>query len=105
MKLSQIDISALIFAYLLFGAVGFAAFWRVKQPAAAHTFVLVIIAAFLAGWAGISVRLVPVLGFTIYLNWALQALLLGALLSLLTRRMYPVKRRANRGMNVRAEIC
>jgi hypothetical protein len=92
MKLSQINISALIFAYLVFGTVGFAAFWRVKQPARAYALVLLIIAASLAGWVGISVRVVSIFGFTMYLNWALQAFLLGVLLSLLIRRMYSAKR-------------
>lgn len=91
MKFSQIDFPALIFTYLVFGTVGFFACRRIKQPAGAHTVVLVIIAAFFARWVGISIRLVSVFGFSIYLNWVLQALLLGVLLSLLIRRRYPLK--------------
>jgi len=92
MRLSQIEISALIFTYLVFGTAGFAACRRVKQPVGVLALVLVIVGALLAGWVGISVRVVSIFGFSIYLNWALQAFLLGVLLSLLIRRIYPVKR-------------
>ncbi|HYK88070.1 MAG TPA: hypothetical protein VE398_04840 [Acidobacteriota bacterium] len=86
MYLSQIELTALSVTYAASGTCGYLAGSRVRRPVRALTLVPLIIATAVAGYVGISTRLISVFGFNIYLNWALQAFGLGMLVNLLIRR-------------------
>jgi hypothetical protein len=86
---SPIEWSALIVSYLVFGTLGYLMGRRFRRPVHILVLVLIIIATLLAGYVGISTMLISGYGFTIYLNWALQALGLGIILNLLIQRKAP----------------
>ncbi len=77
---------------LIFGAIGYWVAGKLKRPVPISTVIIIIVATALAVYVGISVRLISIFGFTIYLNWALSAFGLGMIANLLIRRKIPVPR-------------
>ncbi len=88
----MIHFVSMITTFILFGAAGYLAANRFKRPIWPWITVIVIIVTALAGYVGISVMLVSIFGFTIYLNWALLAFGLGMIVNLTIVRNVPVTR-------------
>ncbi len=90
----------LIFTLVVFGWIGWGFVRKVSRPADTLTVVIVCVVLFLAaivgyGLAGPAVRLLDVFGFQVQLRWAVVALCLGGLLSLLACRREWRRRRGD----------
>ena len=83
--MKMIQFIALLTALLIFGTAGYWVAKRIKRPVRTWTLVIVIVATASAAYVGISVALVSIFGFTIYLNWVLSAFGLGMIFNLLIR--------------------
>ena len=91
----DIELLSRLITYLVFGWVGYAWASNRSQPARLVDWVLWLIALLLAGSIGIGTRLVDVLGFTIFLDDVLQALVLGVLINFVLRLARPEISQAN----------
>ncbi len=87
-----IQFLALFTTLMIFGAPGYWLAGKMKRPVPISTVIIVIAATALAVYVGISVMLISIFGFTIYLNWALSAFGLGMTANLLIRKGSPVFR-------------
>jgi hypothetical protein len=82
MQTPLFEIISFVFTFIVLGGVGYLSARRFKQPVAVYNWVLLILATILAGFVGIGGHLISVFGFTIYLNWCLQAFGLGLIIGL-----------------------
>ena len=89
--MEQIQLLSLFATLLVCGAPGYWMAGKLKRPVSNATVIIVIVATALAVYVGISVMLISIFGFTIYLNWALSAFGLGMVANLLIRKKCPVQ--------------
>jgi hypothetical protein len=82
-----IGVGSIALAYFVLGAVGYLLAKKFKQPVTTATWVLIIIATILAPFVGISIRLISIFGFTIYLNRCLHAFGIGLIIGLVIELM------------------
>ena len=87
--MTMIQFLSFLTTLLFFGTAGYLTAKRFKRPVRVWIVVIVIIATALAVYVGVSVMLVSIFGFTIYLNWALSAFGLGMVFNLLIRGSVP----------------
>ncbi len=71
--------------YLVFGFLGYVWGQRLHLPAKTVTWVLWLILLVLSDSLFVQVRLVDIFGFVIYLNWVVQALVVGILINFVVR--------------------
>ncbi len=84
-----------LITFLVFGWVGYVWAKKISLPARLVDWVLWLIAFLLAGTIGLQTRLVDVLGFTIFANDLLRALVLGILINFVLRLARPELAQAN----------
>jgi hypothetical protein len=88
--METIQIVSLLFTLLLFGTTGYHIAGKLRWPARMWTVAIIVISTLVAVYVGVSLRLISIYGFTIYLNWALTSFGLGAIFNILLRRKVPV---------------
>ncbi len=81
--------------YAVFGLLGYLWGSRLTLPAKTVTWVLWLLLLVLADSLFVSVRLVDIFGFVIYLNWVVQALVVGILINFVVRASRPEKPQVN----------
>ena len=79
------NLSSLI-TVLVFATIGWLAFRKSAAPRKGWVWLVLLLATLLAGYVGVSSRLVSFSGFEIYLNDCLQGLGFGVLAGLLIRK-------------------
>jgi hypothetical protein len=88
--METIQILSLLATLLLFGTIGYHVAKKLRWPVRMWTVVIIVISTLMTVYVGVSLRLISIYGFTIYLNWALTSLGLGAIFNILFRRKVPV---------------
>jgi hypothetical protein len=76
---------SVLVSYFVFGTLGYRIGGRLRRPVSSPVLIGIVLLALLACYVGIHTKLICAFGFTIYLNWALQALALGMICSILIR--------------------
>lgn len=87
MDLSSLQIFSLIFTYLVFGFLGYRLSSRFKTPVTLLTWIELIVATVLAMYVMPNAILIRVFEFEILINKALQAIGVGIIIGLATRKI------------------
>ncbi len=87
MDLTPLQISALVFTYLVFGFLGFRLSKKFKRPVTLLTWIALIIATVLAMFVMPNAIFIGVFEFQILINHSLQAIGVGIIIGLATREI------------------
>jgi hypothetical protein len=87
----DITLLASLITYLVFGSLGYLWGKRLPLPARTVNWVLWLILLVLSDSLFVQVRLVDIYDFAIYLNWVIQALVVGILINFVVRTTRPEK--------------
>ena len=89
MEFSLLDIIAIIVTYVVFGFVGYRLSQKFKRPVHVITWIVTVIATFLAGYIlpGQNSYLISGFGFNIYVSTSFQAIGVGIVIGLAIREL------------------